>query len=181
MRKFSIIALMLLAFMAFTALMVTAETPKKVEKAKTVKKVEHQYVGVKKCKMCHMAQYKSWSKTPHATAFDTLSAAEQKKPECVKCHITGKLADGTVLKGVQCEACHGPGKDFKSIKIMNRKKWKADPEGQMKLAVAAGLIMPTEKTCVRCHTKEGNPNFKPFDFAKRKPMVHTMDEKPAKK
>ncbi|NOY89144.1 MAG: hypothetical protein GXO93_07125 [FCB group bacterium] len=167
--------------MAFTALMVTAETPKKAEKAKTAKKkVEHQYVGAKKCKMCHIAQYKSWSKTPHAQAFDSLSAADQKKPECVKCHITGKLADGTVLKGVQCEACHGPGKDFKSMKIMSRTKWKADPEKQKKLALAAGLIMPTEKTCVRCHTKEGNPHFKPFDFAKRKLLVHTMNSDKAK-
>lgn len=139
-------------------------------------KPAHEYVGAKKCKTCHKLQYNSWLETPHAKAFDKLSDEEKKKPECVKCHTTGTTAKGVLLEGIQCEACHGPGSDYKSPKIMSKKKWKADPEGQLKLALEAGLIIPTEKDCVRCHTKEGNPNFKPFDFEKRKGKVHAFKD-----
>lgn len=168
MRKVSILIFMLAALLASS---VFADGEKKAEK-KT-----HDYVGVKKCKMCHKAQFKAWSKTGHATAFDKLSAEEQKDPKCIACHTAGTTAKGVLLEGVQCEACHGGGKDFKSFKIMNKKKWKADPEGQRKLAIEAGLIYPKEEDCIRCHKKEGNPNFKPFDFAKRKDLVHPVAKK----
>jgi hypothetical protein len=32
-----------------------------------------------------------------------------------------------------------------------------------KQAAAAGLVMPDEKTCAKCHNAE-SPNYKPFDF-----------------
>lgn len=138
---------------------------------KTDVKPEHAYVGAKKCKTCHKAQFTSWSETKHAKAFETLSAEEQEKPECVKCHITGTTKKGVLLKGIQCEACHGPGKDYKSLKIMSKKKWKKDPEAYKAKAITAGLIYPTEETCLRCHNDE-SPNFKEFEFAKRKLLVH---------
>ena len=131
------------------------------------------YVGVKKCKACHKDKYQAWSKTKLASAFDVLSDEEKKKPECIKCHITGILPNGTVLEGIQCEACHGPGSGYKSIKIMSKKKWAADPEAHKKMAIEAGLIYPKAEDCQRCHTKEGNPHFKPFDFEKRKLEVHS--------
>lgn len=134
-------------------------------------KPEHAYVGAKKCKTCHKAQFTSWLETKHAKAFETLSAEEQEKPECVKCHITGTTKKGVLLKGIQCEVCHGPGKDYKSLKIMSKKKWKKDPETYKAKAIAAGLIYPTEETCLRCHNDE-SPNFKDFDFAERKLLVH---------
>lgn len=138
----------------------------------------HAYVGAKKCKTCHKANFKSWLETPHAKAFDVLSDEEKTKKECVGCHITGALADGTTLEGIQCEACHGPGKDYKSTKIMSKKKWKADPEKHMKMALEAGLIIPTEETCKKCHIKEGNANFKEFKFAERVKLVHpALEEK----
>ncbi len=165
MRKVSILVLM---FMALMASSVFASDAKK----------DHAYVGVKKCKTCHKAQFKSWSETGHAKAFDLLSAEEQKDPKCVGCHSTGTTAKGVFLEGVQCEACHGGGKDFKSSKIMSKKKWKADPEAHKKMAIEAGLIYPKEENCVRCHTKEGNTNFKEFKFAERKELVHPV---PAKK
>ena len=119
-------------------------------------------------------------KTKHARAYDVLSDEEKQKPECVKCHTTGTTAKDELLKGVQCEACHGAGADYKSPKIKSKKKWKADPERQLKLAVEAGLILPTEESCVRCHTKEGNPNFKEFKFAERKELVHPVESKQEK-
>jgi len=139
---------------------------------------KHEFVGAKKCKVCHKAEFKAWAETPHAKAFDKLSDEEKKKSECVACHTTGTTAKGILLEGIQCEACHGAGKDYKSPKIMSKKKWKADPEGHLKMAIEAGLVYPPdEKVCQKCHHKEGNPNFKPFDFEKRKGKVHPVPKK----
>lgn len=151
-----------------------------VSAAYATEKKKHEYVGAKKCKICHQVQYKSWSKTPHAKAFDLLSAEEKKKDECIVCHSTGTTAKGVFLEGIQCEACHNPGSHYKSAKIMSKRKWKADPEKHLAMAIKAGLNIPTEKTCKQCHQKEGNANFKPFDFAKRKHLVHTMKSEPTK-
>lgn len=184
MRKFMVIALLGLALLAFMAVLATAEEEKKEEAkgvAEEVKKEEakpaYDFVGVKKCKGCHKAQFTSWQETAHAKAFDVLSDEEKAKPECADaCHSYGKLADGTVLEGITCEACHGPGKAYKSPKIMSKSKWKGDPEAYKKMAIEAGLVYPTAENCIGCHKEEGNPNFKPFDFEKSKATVHTFNE-----
>ena len=167
MKKLAVIALTLLAFVATWAVVINAEEGKEEAAA-------HEYVGATKCKTCHKVQFTSWEETAHAKAFDVLSDEEKKKEECVGCHMTGTTAKDELLEGVQCEACHGPGKDYKSPKIMSKSKWPKDPEGHMKMAVEAGLIMPTEEVCVGCHKKEGNPNFKAFDFEKNKGLVHPV-------
>ncbi len=126
-------------------------------KSDTLKWAEshHSYVGENNCKMCHKLQYDSWSKTKHAQAWAALKPAEQAKPECAECHITGKTKSDSLLVNVGCEACHGPGSDYKSMKAMK------DP----KLAAAAGLLPITEATCVRCHNAR-SPMFKAFDYKK---------------
>ncbi len=164
----------LTAVAAFTAVAILADEAKKADEP------TFEYVGDKKCKMCHKDQHSSWLETKHAKAYDALSAEEKKKPECVGCHVTGTTAKDVLLEGVQCEACHGAGSAYKSPKIMSKKNWPADPEKHMKMAVEAGLIVPTEETCKGCHKKEGNPNFKEFDFAKSKPKVHAFKEKAEK-
>jgi nitrate/TMAO reductase-like tetraheme cytochrome c subunit len=140
-----------------------------------------EYVGDAKCKICHKIQHSSWLETKHAKAYDVLSDEEKKKPECVTCHITGHDAKGELIPGVQCEACHGPGSEYKSPKIMSKKGWPAEPEKYKAMAIEAGLVYPTEATCVRCHKAEGNPNFKPFDFAKSKDKVHAKGSDPEAK
>jgi hypothetical protein len=150
-----------------------------------------EYVGAKKCKVCHIKIYKTWKVTPHATAFDVLSpgvkTAEKKEakldpqkdyttdPACTECHTTG---NSTLFPGIQCETCHEPGKKYTSAKIMNKKKWRADPEKQRKLAREAGLVvMPDEKNCKTCHN-EKSPTFKQFDYAKRcEEVKHTKETK----
>jgi nitrate/TMAO reductase-like tetraheme cytochrome c subunit len=119
------------------------------------------YIGAKKCKLCHKTEYASWEQTPHAKAFDNLKPEEQGKAECLKCHATGGTAD---LPGVQCEACHGPGSEYKSMKIMK------DQEA----AIAAGLILPDEALCVSCH--EGAPHdVPPFNYEEAKKIgVHEV-------
>jgi PAS domain S-box-containing protein len=135
------------------------------------------YVGHTKCKTCHMSQHKSWLAGAHAGAFDKLEAKDQGNAECLACHTTGQggeAAAGADLKGVQCEACHGPGSQYKSMKIMSKKAYKADPEAARKAAVEAGLLIPDEKTCVGCHN-EKSPTFKGFDYAAMKEKTKHWD------
>lgn len=153
------------------------------------------YVGVKKCKACHIKQYKSWNETSMANSFENLKAgvkAEAKKkagldPDkdytadagCLRCHTTGYKKPGgftTIeetpnLAGVQCESCHGPGGDFR--KVMKDKKFKlAD-------ATAAGLLLPDEKNnnCMECHGSDSpfnekvDPKYK-FDIKERLKGTH---------
>ena len=164
MKRLLILALMLLAVLSLVAVGAFAQ-----EKPKPT------YVGADKCKMCHKDNHASWLETKHAKAFSLLKPEEQKKPECVKCHITGTTAENVVLEGVQCEACHGAGSEYKKPSIMSKAKF-ADKAAGLKAAQAAGLVIPTAETCVRCHTKEGNANYKEFDFEKRKGQVHPKKE-----
>lgn len=100
------------------------------------------YVGVTNCKMCHSDVFTSWSKKPHAHAFDLLVAMKQDKNEkCLPCHTTGYGAGGftdatrtPALEGVTCEACHGPGSDHNG-----------DPNKITKT--------PSSAVCAKCHLK----------------------------
>ncbi len=121
------------------------------------------YVGAEKCKLCHKVEYASWLTTKHAKAYEALSPANRAKPECIRCHITGNTKD---LPGVQCEACHGPGSDYKSLTIMKSRE----------KSTAAGLILPTEKTCTACHNSK-SPQFKSFNYAEMVKKVHDKKTK----
>ncbi len=122
------------------------------------------YVGSAKCKVCHNsprvgAQYKIWENSKHAHAMEALKGADAKNPKCLKCHSTyyevpANLRAGIKpSEGVSCESCHGPGSAYKSYGVMkNRKK-----------AIEKGLLIPNEKTCIKCHNKQ-SPNFKGFDY-----------------
>lgn len=135
---------------------------------------KHEYVGVKKCKICHKNDgiYKSWESTPHATVWDSLTAEQQKDEAYLPYYTTGTTAKGDLLTGVQCEACHGPGSDYKKKSIM---------EDAAK-AAAAGMLAVDEKTCLKCHNKKAPAalaaTVKSWDFDKMKEKgVHD----PAKK
>ena len=141
-------------------------------------------IGAPKCKGCHKAktgdQWKIWTESAHARAFETLASEQSKsiakekglgdpqtEDTCLKCHTTraslgadavinakAKYADS---EGVGCESCHGPGSDYKSKKVMT------DPEA----ARAAGLVMiETADGCTQCHNEE-SPTFRGFDFEQR--------------
>ena len=120
-----------------------------------------EYVGAKKCKACHMKQYKAWKKTTMSTSFENLKpgvkADEKKKAglnpdkdytsdaDCLRCHTTGygkpngfvSLGKTPKLINVQCEECHGPGGDFRNIMKKNKKFKLADVK-------SAGLLIPDE-------------------------------------
>ncbi len=125
---------------------------------------DHKYVGVAACKMCHKAQYDVWAGTPHAKAMQAAKVADD--PKCLKCHQTAFGVDAALLDpkfdkslGVQCEACHGAGGDYKAMATM-KDKAKAAAAGLNTISVADGSA---EKFCVKCHNSE-SPTFKGFKF-----------------
>jgi hypothetical protein len=155
-----------------------------------------EYVGAKKCKMCHIKQYKAWQKTSMADSFENLKPgvkAEAKKkagldPDkdythdegCLKCHTTGygkpggfvSIEETPKLAGVQCEGCHGPGSEYKNIMKKN-KEYKLDE------VKAAGLIRPEEDEagCLACHGGDSPFNEKvdakyKFDFKEKLEKTH---------
>jgi len=130
------------------------------------------YVGAAKCKMCHKAAHATWEGSKHAQAFSVLQGADAEKPECVGCHTTGYPGSGPVtedMKNVQCEACHGPGSEYRKV-MMKKKDYTTEK------AVAAGMVVPNEATCTQCHN-EKSPNFTPFNFAERTTAIaHTLDK-----
>jgi len=171
------------------------EEPKKEakEKAKKEEAPKHEYVGVKKCAMCHKSkargnQYGQWQETKHATAYETLAtdaakkAAEeagiegdpQESPKCLKCHVTAYGVDESLLgskytmeDGVGCESCHGPGSDYMKLSIMK----------DQEKAIANGLIIPTEELCVTCHNEE-SPTFVKFVYKEMFPKIaHPIPDK----
>ncbi|MEW6337936.1 MAG: multiheme c-type cytochrome [Acidobacteriota bacterium] len=127
-----------------------------------VSDAEPTFIGAAKCKMCHKLQHDSWLETKHAKATESAKNANDMKFEaaCLGCHATN--AD-EALTGVQCEACHGPGSDYKSIQVMkDRAK-----------AVANGLVIPTQATCNRCHDGKEHRKAVKFDVT----VVHAHKKK----
>jgi hypothetical protein len=144
-------------------------------------KAVHKYVGAKMCSFCHRGEKKGmvfeiWQKSKHALAYKTLEGADAAKivkekglkkpanesPECLKCHVPTTGVDKSLLTssydtkdGVQCETCHGPGSDYKSITVMK----------DSTKAMAAGLIIAKDdpKLCVKCHNSD-SPTYKKFVY-----------------
>jgi hypothetical protein len=118
------------------------------------------YVGVDKCKMCHKLQYDSWvAVAKHSKALENAKASKDPAfaPVCLGCHATNK---SETAMGVECEACHGPGSDYKALSIMKDKA----------KAIAAGLTVPTQATCEGCH--DGKEHHKKVDVKTAKVHEH---------
>ena len=140
------------------------------------------YIGALTCaKVCHKTakqgkQLSLWQAAGHANAFATLATEEakaiakekgiedpQKSDQCLKCHTTAHGVASELLgakfsheEGVGCEVCHGPGSLYKKRSVMkDREK-----------SIAAGLLIPDEKTCLKCHNEE-SPTYMPFDYEER--------------
>lgn len=143
---------------------------------------DHAYISGAKCMMCHKIPkggevWQIWEASDHAKAFESLNAekGETEDPACLRCHTTGFEEGGyepgqveVDFTGVQCEACHGPGADYKIIHSKVETKEAAYEE--------AGLMKPNEETCLRCHNEENpfNPE-EPFDYEEMwAKIVHTL-------
>ena len=142
---------------------------------------QFKYVGAVKCAgACHKSdaqgkQLDIWQNSKHASAWKNLETPEADKiakdkgfdtkaaetPACIKCHVLGKDIDPAEFtetfdktQGVQCETCHGPGSEYKTMSIMKDKA----------KAVENGLIIGKgEELCKGCHNDQ-SPTFKGFNY-----------------
>jgi hypothetical protein len=134
------------------------------------------YVGAAKCAICHHTdsqgrQYPIWQANKHSQASATLgspAAATQAQamgvqnpassPLCLGCHAPlSEKAPDLKSEGVTCEACHGPGSEYRKLSVMKDEA----------LAVKSGLIAygskdAKAKLCLGCHE---NAHGLAFDFA----------------
>lgn len=110
-------------------------------------------VGPEACRACHPVAYEIWRASPHARAKESLTGRHKDDPRCLTCHAP--QADLGVA-GVTCETCHGAGRLYAARYVMR------DPE----LARAVGLLDPSEKTCLSCHT-DTTPSLVGFDYSRK--------------
>ncbi len=107
--------------------------------------------GTDRCRECHAVDYRLWSTSLHAHAWNSLTpTGAHTDPACQRCHTTGygmpggfvSLARSRSRRGIGCESCHGPS--------------------------LAHADDPTERTayfaqaashCVVCHDRENSPEF----------------------
>jgi hypothetical protein len=107
------------------------------------------YVGVEACAGCHDKENQVWVSTRHAHAMATLEKKnEQFDNECVRCHVVGFEKGGfqtlyttPQFANVQCEQCHGPGRQH------------ASNPGK-----GYGFVA-TPAACMQCHKEPNDPDF----------------------
>jgi cytochrome c554/c'-like protein len=175
-----------------------AASPAPAAAASQAAPATHQYVGVKKCKACHNsekggAQFKKWSETKHAKAYETLAgplaksiamkkgiADPQTAAACLQCHQTGHgepanrfAATFVATDGVQCESCHGAGADY-----MKKKTMEGIANGTLK-GEDYGLMIPSKERCVLCHNEQ-SPTFVEMNFASDSTKIAHPDPRHAK-
>jgi 2',3'-cyclic-nucleotide 2'-phosphodiesterase (5'-nucleotidase family) len=116
------------------------------------------YVGSQTCAPCHAEATEIWEQSRHAHAMATLERKnEQFDNECVGCHVVGFQKGGfqslyvtPQFANVQCESCHGPGRDHVN-----------------KPGKGYGTMV-TPVGCMQCHTRPNSPDF---DFASYWPKI----------
>ena len=123
------------------------------------------YASATACQRCHEQEYLQWSATRHAFAYETLLKKERYfDAGCVSCHTTGfgyptgfQIGDSdSTLKGVQCETCHGPGKQH----IGNPKK------SNIRSGADTAL-------CLACHDTKHSPGFEDVVALHSKDVDHS--------
>jgi hypothetical protein len=126
-----------------------------------------EFVGDKACAACHADAHKVATAAKHEHAFQTLVEKQSEfDPECLKCHTVGYgLNSGFVdasktpyLANVQCENCHGRGKEHVKQMIAVLKQTTL-PAAQALAAKPSTLKPVTQATCISCHDKENSENF----------------------
>ncbi len=116
------------------------------------------YVGVETCAGCHEKEHQVWVNSRHGHAMATLEKKNQQfDNECVRCHSVGFQKGGfqslyttPQFANVQCEECHGPGRQHAS----NPGKGYG--------------FMATPVGCMQCHKQPNDPDF---DFAVYWPKI----------
>jgi hypothetical protein len=119
-----------------------------------------EFVGAAKCVGCHQQAHQVWQASRHRRAFETLVTKKSEfDPECLSCHTVGYgLHSGFVdaqktpsLSGVQCESCHGRGKEHVAARVA-------------RVHGPSTLKPVTQASCIRCHDQENSENFRFASF-----------------
>ncbi len=143
--------------------------------ASVAEEAEHAFVGTKKCKKCHLKEYKSWAETKMAQTFEVLKPEIRTEAKiaagldpakdytadatCLPCHTTGygkeggfvDIATTPELAGVSCEMCHGAGATYIQDELMSLK----NKAYKMADVVAAGMVAEVSaERCTACHNSD---------------------------
>ena len=111
------------------------------------------FAGGELCQYCHADAYAAWRKSRHAKAFGSLEDVNKSfDPDCLQCHTVGFNKPGgfidmdatSSLSNVQCESCHGAGREHVN-------------SGGTKPVANAGW-KPVEM-CAQCHVQPHSPSF----------------------
>jgi hypothetical protein len=136
------------------------------------------YVGANKCQICHRTeaqgrQFPIWEASKHPLSFKALTSPQAvdaakamgvenpaEDPSCLKCHAPLHGQEEEIkAEGVTCEACHGPGSEYKQLSVMQDRAE----------AVKSGLILrgtpeAIRASCLECHE---SAHGMAFDFPAR--------------
>ena len=137
---------------------------------------DRKFVGSEACLDCHEPEYKTWEKTTHARALETLIHPGERSevprhfdPECLSCHVIGwnpqkyfpyvsgylGVDETPLMHHVGCENCHGPGSAHVKVEEDG-----GPTEMLNKLREEVTLPLPeAEKKCMECHDLDNSPDF----------------------
>jgi predicted CXXCH cytochrome family protein len=113
-------------------------------------RIRERYIGMETCARCHSSTASDFMMSPHYRTFRRLTESENERNEkCLPCHSTGygrfsgydpesDEKGGIYLRGVQCEACHGPGTEHTRDGIYRER---------------------ARKVCRQCHDAKNSPHF----------------------
>lgn len=113
-------------------------------------KLREKYIGMAVCARCHDRTAADFIVSPHFRTFARMTeSGNERNAKCLPCHTTGygrfsgydpesDEKGGIDLRGVQCEACHGPG-----TKHTRDGKYKEE----------------ARKNCRVCHDAKNSPHF----------------------
>jgi hypothetical protein len=113
-------------------------------------KLREKYIGMETCARCHDRTASDFMSSPHFRTFARMTeSGNERNAKCLPCHTTGygqfsgydpesDEKGGIDLRGVQCEACHGPGT-------------KHTRDGKYKEMA--------RKSCRACHDAKNSPHF----------------------
>lgn len=128
--------------------------------------LEKNFVGARDCASCHIKETQQWKTHKHSRAMAALVKKDmQFNPDCLRCHTVGygqpggftDLRVSAFLSNVQCESCHGPGKEH----VDEERKIAALKEAERLTATrTAKMNMHFDsKLCMQCHDPENDPHF----------------------
>lgn len=133
-----------------------------VQRRKAAETGQSPFVGEAACQSCHEESHARWRGSLHSRAFRKLEDVNKAfDPNCIVCHTVGFNTPGGYLDtdttehllNVQCESCHGAGREH------------AQSAGALKTPNQA---WPPAQICAQCHTKTHSPSF---DFEQYWPRI----------